>query len=150
MKPKMDIDQLARQAAEAADAVGSGRSLSGPGTHRGRRIKHALAGFVLTLPFLVLQVHFSWIDRLEASIFPARLVTQGQADMKVVLATAREAVEAARSGSGALPDTLPGAALAALVQYQRAGTSYRLSMSDGYSLATMEMDGSVGFQLLNP
>jgi hypothetical protein len=146
----MDIDQLAREADQAAVAISKGRAVPGTEASRGGLVKWVLSGFVLLLPLIVLQAHFSWFDQLCARVFPARVVAQGQADMKVVLVSARDAVEAAKSAQGALPDALPSAALAALVQYQRSGNSYRLTMSDGYSVATMEADGSLGFQLLSP
>ena len=142
----MDIDQLSRQADKAVLAADRSRGQPGPAAARERRIKKVIGIFALLLPLLVLQVHFAWIERLIAHVFPARALAHSQADMKAVLGAAREAVESVRLRLGALPEALPGAALAALVQYERSGDTYSLSMSDGHSVATMDGNGLVGFQ----
>jgi hypothetical protein len=150
MNTQSDIDRLAREADEAIASAGLKRAQprsGGPGRHQ---VTRGLIALLLVLPLLVLQAHFAVIENLTHLAFPTRALRQGQTDMKAMLGSAREAVEAVRRGSGALPDALPSAALAALVQYDRRGDTYRLYMSDGRSIATMDGDGTVRFQDLDP
>lgn len=150
MTNQSDIDRLAREADEAIASAGLTRAQSRSGGPGRQQVTRGLIVFLLLLPLLVLQAHFAVIESLTHLAFPARALRQGQADMKAVLGAAREAVEAVRRGSGALPDAIPSAALAALVHYDRRGDAYRLSMSDGRSIATMDGDGAVRFQDLAP
>lgn len=149
MDPKTDFDQLARQADEAIAVADRRRSASRSRAVGRRGVSHTWTIVLLALPLLWAEVHFSWMEGLSDRAFPSSVVQQGQTELKAVLETARAAVESARATGGALPNALPAAALAALVRYERVGTSYRLSMTDGHSLATMDGDGSVDFQTLD-
>lgn len=66
---------------------------------------------------------------------------QTAADLDTIIEQAREGVESARVAQGRLPDTLPNAALAGLVAYTPAGSSYQLFASSGGVSITLEPDG---------
>jgi hypothetical protein len=146
MTTPTDLDRLAHQADEALEAADRRRAAVGSSRFTGRRIAQGLLAALLVLVVLLLQTHFAWTQRLEALLFPERAAQQGLADMRTVLEAARAAVEAARASSGSLPEALPSAAHAALVRYERIVNTYRLSMTDGHLLATMESDGTLDIQ----
>ena len=64
------------------------------------------------------------------------------ADLGVAIDLARESVEAVRKSTGALPEALPNASLAAVVVYEPSGREYRLSASAGGVDVAIERDGS--------
>lgn len=146
MSTPTDLDRLARQADEALVAAERSREAVGQSAITGRRIAQALLAAVMVVVLLVLQANFAWTQRLEALLLPQRASEQALADMRTVLESARAAVEAARVRSGSLPMALPSAAHAALVRYERVANTYRLSMTDGQLLATMEADGTLDVQ----
>ena len=146
MTTPTDLDRLARQADEALVADERRRAAVGASRFTGRRIAQGLMAAVLLVVLVVLQANFAWTQRLEAWLFPDRAAQQGLADMRTVLEAARAAVEATRAASGSLSAALPSAAHAALVRYERVANTYRLSMTDGRLLATMEADGSLDVQ----
>ena len=155
MDPKADLIRLAREADEAIAVADRQRAESqlrrspqAGALARRRAIRVGLA-VLLLLPLVMLQTHFALIERLADRVFPSHALQREQTDMKTVLDSARATVESARSRLGALPDALPSAALAALVSYERRGDTYRLSMSDGHTVATMDGDGTVAFENLN-
>jgi len=146
MSTPTDLDRLARQADEALVAAERRREAVGQSAFTGRRIAQALLAAVMVVVLLVLQANFAWTQQLEALLVPQRASEQALADMRTVLESARAAVEAARVRSGSLPMALPSAAHAALVRYERVANTYRLSMTDGQLLATMEADGTLDVQ----
>ena len=63
-------------------------------------------------------------------------------DLEAVIEAARLSVEKAKGETGRLPDSLPNAALAAVVRYERGQSDYRLSTSVLGVRVTLERDGS--------
>lgn len=63
-------------------------------------------------------------------------------DLEQVISMAREAIEAERNRSGLLPAVLPNASLAAVVQYERRASEYRLAAAIGGVRVVLEWDGS--------
>ncbi len=67
---------------------------------------------------------------------------QVQADLENTIELARQSVDDARRGSGALPAALPNAALAAVVDYTPSASGYRLETSMLGIHVTLEADGT--------
>ena len=63
-------------------------------------------------------------------------------DLAVAVDRARDSVEEVRKSTGALPESLPNAALASVVTYEARNTEYRLSASVGGVRVAIEWDGS--------
>lgn len=64
------------------------------------------------------------------------------ADLGQAIDLARASVEEVRKNTGALPETLPNASLASVVNYERRNTDYRLSASVVGVRVTIGWDGS--------
>jgi hypothetical protein len=62
-------------------------------------------------------------------------------DLEAIVARARDAIEAARGANGELPATVPNAALASIVRYEKGEKDYRLSATAMGVRVTREPDG---------
>lgn len=62
-------------------------------------------------------------------------------DLEAIVASARDAIEAARGASGELPAAVPNAALASVVRYEKGEKDYRLSATAMGVRVTREPDG---------
>ena len=78
------------------------------------------------------------VRALHAPPSTARVVK----DLGTAVDLARDMIEELRRSSGALPEALPSASLAAVVFYEVSGSGYRLSATMGGIRMTMEPDGS--------
>ncbi len=88
-----------------------------------------LGGVLITLLFVVL----SWF----AKPTPAMIVH----DLEVAVDTAQKAIEQAKKEKGALPDALPNASLASVVQYERDQDEYKLTSVIMGVRVTLESNG---------
>lgn len=85
---------------------------------------------------LILCAYYVW----HANAPPSRL--QVAEDLERVLDMAKASVDAAKSGSGALPAAIPNASLAAVVVYEPGQQDYKLSATVMGVRVTLERDGS--------
>lgn len=91
------------------------------------------------LMLLALLVGVGWAIYLHFAPVPK---SQVQRDLEAAVEQARLSVEAAREPGGKLPQALPNAALARIVDYQPQDSGYRLEASILGVRVTLERDGS--------
>ena len=75
------------------------------------------------------NAHRAGISWFMDKLAPSRVTRRAQSDLETTLAQVRDSLENARNSDGSLPNTLPNAAFAAVVNYFHYEASYELSAS---------------------
>lgn len=141
MAQSKDLAALAREAGEQIERSSDRSSSSRPENKAASR--GALAMLVLVMmALLIAGVHYRIIDELTRMLPISRSTASEREDLDKILGQAKASVEAARGTDGSLPLSLPSASLAALVRYDRLGTSYRLSASGSRFIVTLDENGN--------
>ena len=142
MPSRPDLHSLAQQAHDEVRRIDdAGRRASAQRKTRGGW--RTLGAWTLLIGIVVFsEMHVTELESVVRNLLPSHAAQRKQVELERVLLQARDAIEATRGADGALPESLPHAALAAVVHYERSDPGYRLVASSGDVTVALDAEGN--------
>ena len=138
-KPNQNLHDLINKANKTLGAEQATRSADAQKQRRKAIVGRVIALIIGLVAITPLVVTIYLVADMNAK--PSR--QQVERDLKAAISMAEEEVETVRAETGALPDALPDAALAAVVRYEPEGERYRLTAELMGVAVTRDADGKV-------